>query len=90
MVLFDLDPNVVRPGWTPLLITLGLGVIMVLLFRSMRRQFRRIDVSQAQPSVVDPQATEPPGAKTPPPAAAPAEAADRAVRHRTDDPGPRS
>ena len=90
MVLFDLDPNVVRPGWTPLLITLGLGVIIVLLFRSMRRQFRRIDVSQSQPSVVDPPAAGPEGAGTPPAEAAPAEAAERAVRHRTGDPGPTS
>ena len=44
MIWLDIDPNVVKPGWTPLLITLGLGVAVVLLFISMRRQFRRINV----------------------------------------------
>jgi hypothetical protein len=42
-ILLELDPNVVKPGWTPLLITLGIAVVMVLLFRSMKRQFRRVD-----------------------------------------------
>ncbi len=42
LILFELDPNVVRPGWTPLIILVGLGVVMYLLFRSMRRQFRRV------------------------------------------------
>lgn len=43
MILLELDPNIVKPGWTPLLILVGLGVVMALLFRSMRRQFRRVD-----------------------------------------------
>lgn len=43
MILLDLDPNIVKPGWTPFLITLALAAVMVLLFRSMRRQFRRVD-----------------------------------------------
>lgn len=42
-ILLELDPNIVKPGWTPLLITLGIALAMVLLFRSMRRQFRRVD-----------------------------------------------
>ena len=42
MILLELDPNVVKPGWTPLLILIGLALVMVLLFRSMRRQFRRV------------------------------------------------
>lgn len=49
MVLLDLDPNVVKPGWTPLLITLALAVVIVLLFRSMRKQIRRIQVPRQQP-----------------------------------------
>jgi hypothetical protein len=40
--LLEVDPNVVKPGWTPLLITIGLALVMVLLFRSMKRQFRRV------------------------------------------------
>ena len=42
-ILLELDPNIVKPGWTPLLILVGLALVMVLLFRSMRRQFRRVD-----------------------------------------------
>ena len=38
MIVLDLDPNVVQPGWTPLIITVLLGVAIVLLFFSMRRQ----------------------------------------------------
>lgn len=54
MILLDLDPNVVKPGWIPLLITIGLGLVMVLLFRSMRRQFRRVDANFPPP---EPRAT---------------------------------
>ena len=56
LVLLDLDPNVVKPGWTPLLITLALAAAMVVLFFSLRKQFRRIDVSQSQPGDADPEA----------------------------------
>ena len=44
MIWLDIDPNVVKPGWTPLVITLGLALAVVLLYFSMRRQFRRINV----------------------------------------------
>ena len=50
LALLDLDPNIVKPGWIPLLITIGLAAVMVLLFFSLRKQFRRIDVSRSQPS----------------------------------------
>jgi len=59
LALLDLDPNIVKPGWIPLLITIGLAAVMVLLFFSLRKQFRRIDVSQSQPGVADPEAAEP-------------------------------
>ena len=49
MILLELDPNVVKPGWTPLLITIGIALVMVLLFRSMRRQFRRVDDNFPEP-----------------------------------------
>ncbi len=58
--LLDLDPNIVKPGWTPLLITVALAGVMVLLFFSLRRQFRRIDVSRSQPGVTDREASTPP------------------------------
>jgi hypothetical protein len=44
MFFLEIDPNLVKPGWTPLLITIALAAVMVLLFLSMRRQFRKIDV----------------------------------------------
>jgi hypothetical protein len=44
MILLELDPDVVKPGWTPLIITLLLGIAMVLLFLSMRKQFRKINI----------------------------------------------
>ncbi len=43
MIWLDIDPNVVRPGWTPLLITLGLAAVLVVLYLSMRKQMRRIN-----------------------------------------------
>jgi hypothetical protein len=58
--LLELDPNVVKPGWTPLLITIGIALVMVLLYRSMRRQFRRVDDNFPEPTgpVGVPQAAE--------------------------------
>lgn len=42
MILLEVDPSVVQPGWMPLLITLLLLGAMVLLYLSMRKQFRKI------------------------------------------------
>jgi protein-S-isoprenylcysteine O-methyltransferase Ste14 len=44
MILLDVDPNIVRPGWTPLFVVLLLAVAMVFLYFSMRKQFRKISV----------------------------------------------
>jgi hypothetical protein len=63
LALLDLDPNIVKPGWIPLLITIGLAAVMVLLFFSLRKQFRRIDVSQSQPGVADAEAVKDPSPK---------------------------
>jgi hypothetical protein len=72
MTLLDLDPNVIKPGWTPLLITVGLALVMVLLFRSMRRQFRRVDANFPEPAAgsvsilpdATPEAAHPPSEPT--------------------------
>jgi hypothetical protein len=48
MILLDLDPRIVQPGWTPLFIILALAVVVALLFVSMRRQFRKIQVPPSQ------------------------------------------
>jgi hypothetical protein len=42
----EIDPNVVRPGWVALLIVLALGAATVLLWRSMGKQLKRIDVDR--------------------------------------------
>jgi len=42
MIVLDVDPNIVRPGLTPLFITLLLAAAMVFLYFSMRKQFRKI------------------------------------------------
>lgn len=51
MILLDLTENV-TPGWLPLLLVIILGLALVLLFLSMRRHMKRIDVP------VDPQHPE--------------------------------
>jgi hypothetical protein len=50
MILLDVDPNVVKPGWTPLFIVLLLGVVMVFLYLSMRKQFRKIHLPEDEES----------------------------------------
>jgi hypothetical protein len=49
-ILLEIDPNVVKPGWTPLLILIGMALVMALLFRSMKRQFRRVHANFPDPS----------------------------------------
>ena len=63
MIVLDLDPNVVQPGWTPLIITVLLGVAIVLLFFSMRRQVRKINIppteTETETELTDPDPVEP-------------------------------
>jgi hypothetical protein len=44
MILLDVDPNIVKPGWTPLFVVLLLAVALVFLYLSMRKQFRKIRI----------------------------------------------
>ncbi|GAB3766455.1 hypothetical protein [Microlunatus parietis] len=44
MIFLELDPNLVKPGWTALIIVIVLAAIMVFLFVSMMRQMRKIKV----------------------------------------------
>ena len=46
MIALELDPNLVKPGWTALIIVIVLAAIMVFLFISMMRQMRKIKVSR--------------------------------------------
>lgn len=62
MILLEVDPNVVKPGWTPLLITLLLLGAMVFLYLSMRKQFRKIRTPEDEES----DNTEDPASERPP------------------------
>ena len=44
MVLLGVDPNLVRPGWTPLVVLILMGIVLFFLGRSMIKQFGKIDV----------------------------------------------
>ncbi|HJQ89057.1 MAG TPA: hypothetical protein VJ820_16535 [Propionibacteriaceae bacterium] len=63
MILLEVDPNVVRPGWTPLLVTLLLLAAMVFLYLSMRKQFRKIRT----PEDDETESAEDPTSERPPP-----------------------
>lgn len=66
-ILLELDPNIVKPGLTPLFILIGLALVMVLLFRSMRRQFRRVDENfpEVEPAPTVPEEADGPAGATP-------------------------
>jgi hypothetical protein len=63
MILLEVDPNVVKPGWTALLVTLLLLGAMVFLYLSMRKQFRKIRTLEDEESAnaEDPASERPPG-----------------------------
>ena len=44
MTALEVDPSLVQPGWTALVVTLLMAAALVVLFLSMRRQMRRIHV----------------------------------------------
>jgi hypothetical protein len=74
MSVLELDPNVVQPGWTPLIITVGLGLVVVLLYFSMRKQFRRINIPAPEADQPDPAPVAAPApAAVDPPTPAPVE-----------------
>ncbi|MCW2802975.1 MAG: hypothetical protein JWN06_1192 [Propionibacteriaceae bacterium] len=78
MTLLEIDPNVVKPGWTPLIITIVLAAVMVFLFLSMRHQFRKISVPD------DRTPTDAPSSATPS-AGAPSTPASSAAGTTRDD-----
>ncbi len=59
MILLELDPNAVKPGWTALVVTVLLAAALVLLYLSMRRQFRKINIPQEEPDDKPPTPAEP-------------------------------
>jgi hypothetical protein len=44
MIVLDVDPSVVKPGWTPLVITILLAAAIALLMISMRRHMRKVSL----------------------------------------------
>jgi hypothetical protein len=42
LVLLEIDPSIVRPGWIALAVTVFIGTALVLLYLSLRRQVRKI------------------------------------------------
>lgn len=67
MMLLEVDPNLVRPGWTPLVVIVLLGVVLFFLGRSMIKQFGRIDVPEAdRTGAADESEAAPPDADTTP------------------------
>jgi hypothetical protein len=64
LVALDVDPSLVRPGWTAFVVVLLLAIAVVFLFFSMRRQFRKINVGPSEDSPSSSSGTsgpEPPG-----------------------------
>lgn len=47
MVLFEVDPSIIKPGWIPFVITVGLGIVIFLLYLSMKHQMAKIQVPPA-------------------------------------------
>lgn len=66
MIWLELDPDVVKPGWTPLIITVLLLIVVVLLVANMRKQLGKINIPRAD----EPEPPEQDGSapKSPPPA----------------------
>ena len=50
MILLEVDPNWVKPGWMLLVIVLLLAGAMVFLYLSMRKQFSKIRVPEGDES----------------------------------------
>jgi hypothetical protein len=65
MFILDLDPNVVKPGWTPLIITILLAIALVLLYLSMRRQFRKITIDREETDAEPSDDSEPSASDSP-------------------------
>lgn len=48
MIWLELDPDVVKPGWTPLIITVLLLIAVVLLVANMRKQLGKINIPRTE------------------------------------------
>jgi hypothetical protein len=65
MILLEVDPSTVKPGWAALIVVLFLAAAMVFLYLSMRKQFRKIrtpdDVADEAEQAEDPASEHPRG-----------------------------
>ena len=59
MILLEVDPSLVRPGWPALIVVTLLAMAMVLLFFSMRKQFRNIRIEPTETEKPEQSSTEP-------------------------------
>ena len=65
MTLLEVDVNAVQPGWTALIVVLLLAGAMVLLYLSMRKQFRKIRTpDDTADQTADPTSERQPGASS--------------------------
>jgi hypothetical protein len=71
IVLMDVDPSIVKPGWTALLVTVFIGAALLLLYFSLRRQVRKIDPDLPYSDEVDGGVAESAGGADPAPPAVP-------------------
>ena len=62
VILLEVDPNWVKPGWVLLLVIVLLAGAMVFLYLSMRKQFRKIRTPEDEES----DNTEDPASERPP------------------------
>ena len=53
MIFLELDPDVVKPGWTAFVVVILLVIAMVFLYLSMRKQFRKIRVHEEEEALGD-------------------------------------
>ena len=63
LVALDVDPSAARPGWTAFIVIALLAIAMVLLYLSMRRQFRKINIPDSEETEsrhAEPSESEPP------------------------------
>ena len=82
----EIDPNIVKPGWTPLLVTGLLLLALTFLYFSLQKQIRKIHVPDDDVRAdLDDEAPAAPTA-TPPPSDQPT-AAQEDNRRRVQPPG---
>jgi len=47
-LVLAVDPSQVKPGWLGLVVVLGIAVAVVVLWRSMNRQLKKVDFDEGE------------------------------------------